>query len=137
MTPEESRQKFESAIQELREAFDRWMESKEAQFDQLLEVGWSGTEVEDVESFVTNLKAECERLREKTATIEDDVQATNSVVEEEREIHEMEDRAGESTRAEPQSASSEQPKTAQQLIEDGKKAAEEAGLPPLDFDPEP
>jgi len=87
--PEEARRRFDAAVADLREAFAAWVVAKQAQFEQLLDIAWSGQH--DMPSFLKQLEQERERLSGDAYQTESDVDSTTGAMEAEDEFQRLED----------------------------------------------
>lgn len=87
--PEEARRRFNAAVADLRAAFARYVTAKEEQFEQVLELGWSG-EQEDAVVFLKQLEQDRERLHLAAAQAESDIENTPAIMEQEDDNEERE-----------------------------------------------
>jgi len=88
--PDQARYRFDAIVADLRLVFTEWVAAKEEQFEQVLDLGWSG-EHENAEVFLRHLEQERERLRNEAAQTGSDISSTASAMELEGTHEKLED----------------------------------------------
>ncbi len=78
--PEESRKKFESAVQKLRSALDDWLTARREQFEQVLRQGWS-LEFGDPEQLLQRLDRQSKRFSREAERTNYEVEQANECAE--------------------------------------------------------